>query len=188
LPGWLSVFIAIVLLDGIIYLQHVMFHALPILWRLHRMHHADLDLDVTSGPRFHPLEMILSLLIKLAAIMVVGPPVVAVLLFEVILNVMAMFNHSNIALPGIIDRGLRWLIVTPDMHRVHHSTVNRETNSNFGFNLSIWDRLFGTYLAQPALGHQAMQIGLNQFREPKYLTLHWLLVLPFLSRQKTDSD
>jgi len=185
LPIWLSVIISVVLLDGMIYLQHVMFHALPLLWRLHRMHHADLDYDVTTGARFHPIEMILSLLIKFAVIMVLGPPAVAVLLFEVILNGMAMFNHSNIALPVKIDRWLRYLIVTPDMHRVHHSVINYEADSNFGFNLSLWDRLFGTYQAQPIEGHQGMQIGLHQFREPKYLTLPWLLSLPFLG-QVTD--
>ena len=179
LPVWLGILISVVVLDGVIYLQHVMFHALPLLWRLHRMHHADVDFDVTTGSRFHPLEIILSLLIKFAAIMVLGPPAVAVLLFEVILNVMAMFNHSNIALPEKIDRILRRLLVTPDMHRVHHSILSYETNSNFGFNLSLWDRLFGTYRAQPVAGHQAMQIGLEQFRDPKYLTLPWLLVLPF---------
>ena len=185
LPVWLGILVSVVLLDGVIYLQHVLFHALPLLWRLHRMHHADVDFDVTTGSRFHPIEIFLSMLIKLAAIMVLGPPAVAVLLFEIILNVMAMFNHSNIALPHKIDRVLRWLVVTPDMHRVHHSVLSSETNSNFGFNLSLWDRLFGTYRAQPAAGHQAMQIGLNQFREPKYLTLPWLLVLPFLG-QVTD--
>jgi sterol desaturase/sphingolipid hydroxylase (fatty acid hydroxylase superfamily) len=179
LPGWLAIVVAIVLLDGIIYLQHVVFHALPLLWRLHRMHHADVDFDVTTGSRFHPLEIILSMLIKFTAIMALGPPAMAVLLFEVILNVMAMYNHSNIALPVKIDRWLRWLIVTPDMHRVHHSVLNHEFNSNFGFNLSLWDRLFGTYQPQPTAGHQGMQIGLEQFREPKYLTLPWLLVLPF---------
>ncbi|RKZ83872.1 MAG: sterol desaturase family protein [Candidatus Parabeggiatoa sp. nov. 1] len=180
LPAWLAIIVAIVLLDCVIYLQHVMFHALPLLWRLHRMHHADVDFDVTTGSRFHPVEIILSMLIKFATIMALGPPAVAVLLFEVILNVMAMFNHSNIALPVKIDKWLRGLIVTPDMHRVHHSVLNHETNSNFGFNLSLWDRLFGTYQAQPTAGHHAMQIGLEQFREPKYLTLHWLLVLPWL--------
>jgi len=182
LPIWLSMIISIVLFDGMIYLQHVVFHALPLLWRLHRMHHADIDYDVTTGSRFHPIEMILSLLIKFAVIMVLGPPAVAVLLFEVILNGMAMFNHSNIALPIKIDRWLRYLIVTPDMHRVHHSVINHEADSNFGFNLSIWDRLFGTYQAQPIKGHQGMQIGLHQFREPKYLTLPWLLLLPFLGK------
>ncbi len=182
LPIWLSILVSVVLLDGVIYLQHVLFHALPLLWRLHRMHHADVDFDVTTGSRFHPIEIFLSMLIKFAAIIALGPPAVAVLLFEIILNVMAMFNHSNIALPNKIDRLLRWLVVTPDMHRVHHSAISCETNSNFGFNLSLWDKLFGTYRAQPAAGHQAMQIGLNQFREPKYLTLPWLLALPFLGQ------
>jgi len=182
LPQWLAIILAIVLLDGVIYLQHVLFHALPLLWRLHRMHHADVDIDVTTGLRFHPIEMILSMLIKFATIMLLGPPAVAVILFEVILNGMAMFNHSNIALPKKLDGWLRWLIITPDLHRVHHSVIVEEINSNFGFNLSIWDRLFGTYQAQPKLGHQGMQIGLDYFRESKFLTLHWLLALPFLKR------
>jgi sterol desaturase/sphingolipid hydroxylase (fatty acid hydroxylase superfamily) len=183
LPMWLAVFIAIVVLDGVIYLQHVVFHSLPLLWRLHRMHHADVDIDVTTGSRFHPIEIILSFLIKLTVIMALGPPAVAVLLFEVILNGMAMFNHSNIALPSKLDQGLRWLFVTPDMHRVHHSVIPEETDSNFGFNLSIWDRLFGTYKAQPKKGHQGMQIGLDYFREAKFLTLPWLLILPFLNKK-----
>ena len=184
LPVEVTVIFSIVLLDGVIYLQHVMFHALPLLWRLHRMHHADVDFDVTTGSRFHPLEIILSMLIKFAVIMVLGPPAVAVLLFEVILNAMAMFNHSNIALPVKMDKWLRLLIVTPDMHRVHHSVFTDETNSNFGFNLSLWDKLFGTYQAQPIAGHQAMQIGLDQFRESKYLTLPWLLILPLIKEER----
>jgi len=182
LPMWATLIISIVLLDGAIYIQHVLFHALPLLWRLHRMHHADLDLDVTSGARFHPIEIILSMLIKFAVILVLGPPAIAVLLFEIILNAMAMFNHSNIALPLKIDQGLRLMVVTPDMHRVHHSVIETEFNSNFGFNLSIWDRLFGTYRAQPKAGHQGMQIGLQQFREPRYLTLPWLLIQPFIKK------
>jgi len=182
LTFWLKVLIAVVALDGIIYLQHVMFHALPSLWRLHRMHHADTDFDVTTGFRFHPIEIILSMLLKWAAILLLGAPPVAVLLFEVILNLTAMFNHSNIALPVRIDRWLRWLVVTPDMHRVHHSVATDETNSNFGFNLPWWDWLFGTYQAQPVAGHANMQIGLDQFRAAKYLTLPWLLILPFIGR------
>ncbi len=182
LPMWAVVTISVVLLDGAIYIQHALFHALPLLWRLHRMHHADLDLDVTSGARFHPIEIILSMLIKFAVILVLGPPALAVLLFEIILNAMAMFNHSNIALPLKIDQVLRLMFVTPDMHRVHHSVIKTEFDSNFGFNLSIWDRLFGTYLAQPTAGHQGMKIGLEQFREPRYLTLPWLLIQPFIKK------
>lgn len=182
LPHSLDVVLAIILLDLGIYLQHVMFHALPLLWRLHRMHHADTDLDVTSGARFHPFEIMLSMLIKFGLILLLGAPAVAVLLFEVILNGMAMFNHSNIRLLQTIDCYLRWFVVTPDMHRVHHSSIVHETDSNFGFNLSWWDRLFGTYLSQPKLGHQHMQIGLTEFREAKFLTLPWLLVLPVLGK------
>ncbi len=182
LPNTLAILFAVIFLDFGIYLQHVMFHALPLLWQLHRMHHADTDLDVTSGARFHPIEIILSMLIKFGFILVLGAPALAVLLFEVILNAMAMFNHSNIRLPHVLDNYLRWFIITPDMHRVHHSSMANETDSNFGFNLAWWDRLFGTYLAQPKLGHQHMQIGLTEFRESKFLTLPWLLILPVLGK------
>jgi sterol desaturase/sphingolipid hydroxylase (fatty acid hydroxylase superfamily) len=157
-----------------------MFHAIPIFWRLHMMHHADLDYDLTTGLRFHPLEIILSMGIKVSVVAILGPPVAAVLIFEIILNGMAMFNHGNVLLPKNIDRILRYLVVTPDMHRVHHSVIIRESNSNYGFNLPWWDRLFGTYCNQPAKGHTEMTIGLSQFREPKKLTLPWLLILPFI--------
>lgn len=180
LPYWLDVIIGIALLDMAIYLQHVMFHAIPILWRLHMMHHADLDYDVTTGLRFHPIEIIMSMCIKLLVVVTLGPPAGAVLVFEIVLNGVAMFNHGNIKLPVKIDRVLRYFIVTPDMHRVHHSVKIRETNSNFGFNLPWWDRLFGTYCDQPAKGHTGMTIGLSQFRDPKKLTLLWLLILPFV--------
>ena len=180
LPFWLTVVISIVILDFIIYLQHVMVHAVPALWRLHRVHHADLDFDVTTGGRFHPIEIFLSLLIKFAAIMVIGPPVLAVVLFEVILNGTAMFNHSNVRLPLGLDRVLRWIVVTPDMHRVHHSVEDDEANSNFGFNLPWWDRLFGTYRDQPRAGHQAMTIGIHKYRETKQVAwLPGMLLLPF---------
>ena len=170
----------IIALDLVIYLQHVMFHAVPILWRLHMVHHADLDYDLTTGLRFHPVEIILSMILKITIIVALGPPVVSVLAFEIILNGMAMFNHGNIKLPLSVDRFLRLLVVTPDMHRVHHSVIILETNSNYGFNLSIWDRLFGTYLAQPSKGHTDMIIGLSQFRDHRRLTLPWLLILPFI--------
>jgi sterol desaturase/sphingolipid hydroxylase (fatty acid hydroxylase superfamily) len=179
LPSWLSLVLAVLLLDLVIYLQHVMFHAVPALWRLHRMHHADLDFDVTTGARFHPIEILLSMGLKLAAVAALGAPALAVLVFEVLLNATAMFNHANLRIPGALDRVLRWVIVTPDMHRVHHSVVPRETNSNFGFNLPWWDRLLGTYRAQPAAGHQAMTIGLEQFRAPRELWLDRMLVQPF---------
>ena len=179
LPFWLAFVIGIVALDLTIYLQHVMFHAIPTLWRLHMMHHADLDYDLTTGLRFHPLEMILSMGIKLSVVAALGPPAAAVLIFEIMLNGLAMFNHGNIKLPLTIDRVARYIIVTPDMHRVHHSVIIREANSNFGFNLPWWDRLFGTYCDQPEKGHDGMTIGLSQFRDPRKLTLPWLLVLPF---------
>jgi len=180
LPFWLKLVIGMVMLDLVIYLQHVIFHSIPILWRLHMMHHADLDYDLTTGSRFHPIEMLLSMVIKLSVVSALGPPVAAVLAFEIILNGMAIFNHGNIWIPPKLDHILRYLVVTPDMHRVHHSVIIRETNSNFGFNLSCWDRLFGTYLSQPAKGHEDMTIGLSQFRKPNKLTLPWLMVLPFI--------
>jgi sterol desaturase/sphingolipid hydroxylase (fatty acid hydroxylase superfamily) len=179
LPVWLEAIAAVILLDFAIYLQHVMFHAVPALWRLHRMHHADLDFDVTTGARFHPIEIILSMGIKFMVVAALGPAAVAVLVFEVLLNATAMFNHGNVRLPIGLDRVLRWIVVTPDMHRVHHSIVVRETNSNFGFNLPWWDRLFGTYRAQPAAGHEDMTIGIEQFRDGRELWLDRLLVQPF---------
>ena len=179
LPQGLVVLVSVVLLDLAIYLQHVMFHAVPALWRLHRMHHADLDFDVTTGARFHPIEILLSMGIKLAVVMALGPPAVAVLIFEVLLNASSMFNHANVRIPPAIDAVLRWFVVTPDMHRVHHSIRPNETNSNFGFNLPWWDRLFGTYRAQPAAGHEAMTIGIEQFREPGDTRLDRMLIQPF---------
>ncbi len=179
-PFWLAVAVTVIAMDLFIYLQHVMVHAVPMFWRLHRVHHADLDFDVTTGVRFHPFEIILSMLIKFAIIIVLGAPVVAVVIFEVILNAMAMFNHSNIRLPLGLDRVLRALVVTPDMHRVHHSVEDDEANSNFGFNLSLWDRLFGTYRAQPRGGHEGMTIGIHTYRTPREVSrLDGLLFLPF---------
>jgi sterol desaturase/sphingolipid hydroxylase (fatty acid hydroxylase superfamily) len=179
IPYPVAVVLSILVLDLVIYLQHLMFHSVPVLWRLHRMHHADLDFDVTTGARFHPIEIALSMLIKLAAIAVLGPPAVAVLVFEVLLNATAMFNHGNVRIPAAWDRVLRWVVVTPDMHRVHHSIEVPETNSNFGFNLPWWDRLFGTYRAQPAAGHERMTIGIGQFRTERDLWLDRMLAIPF---------
>ena len=179
LPVWAKILLAVLLLDLIIYWQHRLFHSLPLLWRLHRLHHTDLDLDVSTGNRFHPLEILISTGVKLAAVALLGAPVSAVIIFEVLLNGVAQFNHGNICLPAALDRWLRLLIVTPDMHRVHHSVVPRETDSNFGFNLPWWDRLGGTYRAQPAAGHQGMVIGLREFRDPGRLGLVPLLLLPF---------
>jgi sterol desaturase/sphingolipid hydroxylase (fatty acid hydroxylase superfamily) len=178
LPPWLGLAAAVLALDLVIYVQHVLFHAVPALWRLHRMHHADLDFDVTTGARFHPLEILVSAGIKLAAVAVLGPSVLALLVFEVLLSATAMFNHGNVRLPVAADRWLRWLVVTPDMHRVHHSAVPAETNRNFGFNLPWWDRLFGTYLAQPAAGHERMRIGIAEFRDAAELRLHRMLLQP----------
>ena len=177
---WLAVVVSVVAMDFIIYLQHVMVHAVPALWRLHRMHHTDLDFDVTTGARFHTIEIILSMLIKFATIAVLGPPVVAVVIFEVLLNATAMFNHGNVRLPKGLDRALRWIVVTPDMHRVHHSTEDDEANSNFGFNLPWWDRLFGTYRDQPRAGHDAMNIGIHKYRTAREVSwLPGMLWLPF---------
>ena len=177
---WVSVAAAVVVLDLAVYLQHVMFHAVPVLWRLHRMHHADLDFDVTTGARFHPVEILLSAAIKMAVVALLGAPVAGVLIFEVVLNATSLFNHGNVRLPTGADRVLRLFVVTPDMHRVHHSIVAGETNSNFGFNLPWWDRLAGTYKDQPAAGHPGMTIGLTEFRDPSALHLHRLLVQPFV--------
>jgi sterol desaturase/sphingolipid hydroxylase (fatty acid hydroxylase superfamily) len=183
LPAALSIVTAVLVLDLCIYLQHVMFHAVPALWRLHMVHHADVDFDCTTGLRFHPLEIVLSMVIKLGAVVVLGPSAVAVIIFEVVLNATAIFNHGNVRLPAAVDRVLRWLVVTPDMHRVHHSVKTVETNSNFGFNLPWWDRLLGTYQAQPEDGHESMAIGLNQLQDRSCQNLPWLLALPF---KKTD--
>jgi sterol desaturase/sphingolipid hydroxylase (fatty acid hydroxylase superfamily) len=178
-PAWLAVIAAVLVLDLAIYLQHVLFHAIPALWRLHRMHHADLEFDVTTGLRFHPVEILISMGIKLAVVAALGPSAVAVLIFEVLLNATSMFNHGNVRMPAGLDRVLRWFVVTPDMHRVHHSILPHETNSNFGFNLPWWDRLLGTYRAQPGAGHDGMTIGIEQFRTPRDLWLDRLLVQPF---------
>jgi sterol desaturase/sphingolipid hydroxylase (fatty acid hydroxylase superfamily) len=182
IPQGLAILLAVIALDFIIYLQHILFHAVPVLWRLHMMHHADLDFDVTTGARFHPIEILLSMCIKISVVVLLGVPPMAVLIFEVLLNGTAMFNHSNVRIPERIDRLLRYLVVTPDMHRVHHSWTRHETNSNFGFNLPVWDRLMGTYRDAPEAGHTEMTIGLVQFREPARLTLPYLLVLPFVGR------
>lgn len=178
LPLWVEVIASVLILDLAIYLQHVLFHAVPGLWRLHRMHHADLDFDTTTGLRFHPVEIVLSMAIKLAVVGAIGAPPAAVLLFEVILNATSLFNHGNVRLPPGVDRVLRLVLVTPDMHRVHHSSDPRETNSNFGFSVPWWDRLLGTYLAQPAKGHEGMEIGIEQFRTERDLWLDRMLIQP----------
>ncbi len=195
-PFPVVILVSVIILDGAIYLQHVMVHAVPALWRLHRVHHADLDFDVTTGARFHPLEILLSMLIKFAVILLLGPPLLAVVIFEVLLNATSMFNHSNVRLPLAVDRIVRLFIVTPDMHRVHHSHLQHETNSNFGFNFSIWDRLFGTYRDQPQDGHIEMTIGIDTFKDAAHcVKIPGLLLMPFIGKvtdyainRRRDSD
>ena len=187
MPRELAVVIAVLILDFAIYLQHVLFHKATPLWRLHRVHHADLDFDVTTGLRFHPLEIVLSMAYKSAIIMLLGPPVLAVLIFEVLLNATSMFNHSNVRIMRAIDAKLRWLVVTPDMHRVHHSIHRDESNSNFGFNLPWWDRLLGSYRDQPRAGHEAMTVGLEPFRDPKRCVNLWgMLTFPFVGENPAE--
>jgi sterol desaturase/sphingolipid hydroxylase (fatty acid hydroxylase superfamily) len=179
LPSWLAFVIGVVLLDLLIYFQHVIFHAVPILWRLHRVHHADQDFDVTTGTRFHPIEILSSTVIKCAAVAAIGASAATVLVFEVLLNATAMFNHANASLPAWAERWVRWLVVTPDMHRVHHSVLYDESSSNFGFNVPWWDRVFGTYRPQPRLEHDAMMVGVDAFRSTQDLRLDQLLIQPF---------
>jgi sterol desaturase/sphingolipid hydroxylase (fatty acid hydroxylase superfamily) len=178
LPWWAALVLSVALLDLAIYVQHVMFHAVPTLWRLHRVHHTDVDFDVTTGTRFHPVEILISTAVKCAAVAAIGASPVAVLVFEIVLNATAMFNHANAKLPASVDRWLRLLVVTPDMHRVHHSAMYDETSSNFGFNLPWWDRLFGTYKRRPWAGHEEMMIGVDAFRAARDLRLDRLLVQP----------
>jgi len=178
-PVWVAIIVSVIVLDFAIYLQHVLFHAVPALWRIHRMHHADQAIDVTTGLRFHPVEILLSMGIKLGVVLALGPPAVAVLVFEVLLNAMAMFNHSNVRIPKALDRVLRIFVVTPDMHRVHHSVIPKETDSNFGFNISLWDRMLGTYIAQPREGHEGMAIGIEQFRRTREQWMDKMLTQPF---------
>ncbi len=178
-PAWVKVVVSLVLLDLAIWAQHLASHKIPVLWRLHKVHHADRDIDVTTAVRFHPIEIGLSMLWKIVVVLLLGAPPLAVFLFEVILNACAMFNHANVALPGWADAILRLVVVTPDMHRVHHSVLRREHDSNYGFNLSLWDRLFRTYTAQPKGGHQGMTIGLTSYQSAEPSKLGWSLILPF---------
>jgi sterol desaturase/sphingolipid hydroxylase (fatty acid hydroxylase superfamily) len=179
IPYALAFMLSLLALDLTMYVVHLMFHAVPALWRVHRMHHADVDFDVTTGARFHPIQILLALLIKFAVIFVLGPPVMAVLVFEAVFNALSLFNHANVRIPSTVDRVLRWFLVTPDMHRVHHSIEATETNSNFSFVLPWWDRLFGTYLAEPAGGHERMTIGVDQFRTERDFWLDRMLLQPF---------
>lgn len=179
---WPEVVVAIVLLDLAIYLQHIIVHKVPLFWRFHRVHHADRDIDVTTGLRFHPVEILFSMLLKIGVVVLIGAPVLAVIFFEVILNGMAMFNHSNVRLPKWLDSLLRVVVVTPDFHRVHHSIIRYETDSNYGFNLSLWDRLFRTYRPQPEKGHAGMQIGLAEYQHSPTWKIGWMLRLPFKAK------
>ena len=187
-PLWAEVMVALLLLDLAIYLQHVMVHAIPLFWRFHRLHHADLDYDATTGLRFHPVEILFSMSLKMLLVVTMGAPLLAVILFEIILNVASVFNHGNVRLPGWLEPWVRALIVTPDMHRIHHSAIREETNSNYGFSLSIWDRLFGTYHKQPVLGHTRMMIGLEYFRDEKELLLHRMLIQPALNPRPAKAE
>jgi sterol desaturase/sphingolipid hydroxylase (fatty acid hydroxylase superfamily) len=182
MPYLLEVILGVLILDFAIYLQHLMFHAVPLFWRLHMVHHSDMDFDVTTGVRFHPIEIILSMGIKMVVVILIGPPALAVPIFEILLNGTSMFNHGNVRYSITVDSVLRLLVVTPEMHRVHHSNIRWETNCNFGFNFPWWDRLFGTYRAQPAKGHLEMTIGLDQYKDPNKLTLPWLIALPFIGK------
>ena len=185
LPNWIEAVLSILALDLLIYWQHVVFHRVPLLWRVHRVHHTDLDFDVTTGVRFHPVEILLSMIIKILAVIILGAGAVAVLIFELVLNASSMFNHGNVHLPLRADKALRLILVTPDMHRVHHSTVMEETNSNFGFNLPWWDYIFNTYRSQPSAGHDAMTLGLSEFRVLRKQTVLDLVVLPFVRNVAT---
>lgn len=179
MPGWIGGILAFVILDFAVWLEHLASHKVPVLWRIHRMHHSDMGFDVTTALRFHPVEILLSMVWKALVVLVLGPPALAVLVFEIVLNGSAMFSHANVRLPQKTDRLVRRLIVTPDMHRVHHSSVRRETDSNYGFNFSIWDRLFRTYIGEPGAGHEGMEIGLASFRTRRTASLVWMLLLPF---------
>jgi len=186
-PAWIEIPIALLVLDLSIWFQHLVSHKVPLFWRLHQVHHADRDIDVTTAVRFHPVEIALSMLWKMVVVVPLGASPLAVFLFEVILNACAMFNHANIALPQWLDRVLRLLVVTPDMHRVHHSVLRREHNTNYGFNLSLWDRLFRTYTAQPEGGHQGMTIGLPPYQSEAPTRFGWSLWLPF-GQQNPDAQ
>jgi len=178
-PVWLEIIIALILLDLIIYAQHVISHKIPLLWRLHKIHHTDLDVDVTTAVRFHPLEILLSMVFKMAVVVILGPAVMAVIIFEIALSSFALFSHTNLKIPAKMDLMIRKIIVTPAMHKIHHSCQIDETNSNYGFNLSIWDRIFGTYKHQPDRGYDQMQIGLNEHRAQQDLGLLSLILMPF---------
>lgn len=179
LPLWFETVLAFLLLDLLIYVQHVASHKVPVFWAIHRVHHSDRDIDLTTALRFHPIEISLSMGYKFLCILLLGPPILGVFIFEILLNASAMFNHANFRLPDRLDQICRQVIVTPDMHRVHHSVIHSETDSNYGFCLSVWDRLFGTYVPQPREGHADMTIGLSEYQSEKPSRLLWALWLPF---------
>ena len=183
IPMALSVVISFIILDFAIWFSHLASHKIPLLWTVHRMHHSDVDIDVSTAIRFHPIEIVLSMLWKMIIVVLLGAPAIAVLIFEIVLNGAAMFNHSNLKLPLGLDRILRLFIVTPDMHRVHHSIVHNETDSNYGFNLAIWDRIFGTYIDQPEAGHEGMKIGLSEWQDERPTKLLWSLKVPFIKQR-----
>ena len=184
MPEWLTILACVIILDFAIWFSHVASHKIPILWKVHRMHHSDVDIDVTTAIRFHPIEIILSMLWKILVVVLLGAPAISVIIFEIVLNGAAMFNHSNMKIPLSIDRVLRLFIVTPDMHRVHHSIIHNETDSNYGFNLAIWDRLFKTYIDQPRDGHDHMAIGLEEWQDEKPSDLLWTLKVPFIKQDQ----
>ncbi len=184
LPFWVELVLSLILLDMAIYFQHWASHKIPMLWMFHKVHHSDVDIDVTTAIRFHPIEIGLSMLYKIILIFIIGPAAATVMLFEMILNGCAMFNHANIALPKWLDSIVRIFLVTPDMHRIHHSKIKQETDSNYGFSISLWDRVFGTYIAQPKMGHDLMNIGLMEHQNPKPTEIFWLLKFPFMKGKK----
>ena len=181
-PFWLAGLVSIVLLDFAVWFSHLLSHKVPMFWRFHRMHHSDRDIDVSTAIRFHPIEIVLSMIYKVAWVVALGAPAWSVIMFEIILNGVAMFNHSNTKLPLWLDKIARMVIVTPDMHRVHHSSIQRETDSNYGFNFPFWDKMFGTYIAQPELGHDGMEIGLAEWQDERPTKLGWALSVPFLKK------
>ena len=183
---WIAGLVSIISLDFAVWFSHLLSHKVPIFWRFHRMHHSDRDIDVSTAIRFHPVEIVLSMIYKVAWVVALGAPAWSVILFEIILNGVAMFNHSNLKLPLVLDRITRLIIVTPDMHRVHHSTIRRETDSNYGFNFPFWDKMFGTYIAQPEKGHDGMQIGIAEWQDEKPTQLGWTLSVPLLDQFKKD--
>jgi sterol desaturase/sphingolipid hydroxylase (fatty acid hydroxylase superfamily) len=188
LSGPVIVGVSVLVLDLVDYLRHRLFHAIPVCWRFHRMHHSDQDVDWSTGLRFHPFEPAVTTIVQLLVVVLVGTPPESVLLFELLVVVTALFQHGNVALPETVDRWLRRILITPDMHRVHHSVIKKETDSNFGVVFPWWDHLLGTYRNQPENGHTQMQVGLTEFSDPRHMELHWMLALPFLTPSNEPPD